>query len=401
MEEKNVVAYFSGLSATIKSVKDVQKLYNPQLAFNFNSLNFLRPGENKYSEILAFFLNPKEAHGQGAIFLKLFLKNVGLKDKVSEIDLIDAKCECEHCTDNQRRIDIVITLGHGKFVVAIENKVWAKDLKDQIKDYNEYLNGKFRENYCLLYLTPYQKDPFEISIERTLLNELKEKKQIKLIGYKTDIIACVHEWALNCQAERVRVFLLDFEQYLKQEFSGETFMEENETIANYALKNEDNLEVAFATANALYKIKKKLIEKFKKQLRFLANELDFDIIIDENLGQYEDYTYFRFTKKSSWKHAYICFQFESKNANDFLYGMRFVDEKNPLPPEIANSILQRFNKDFKSDKPRWWFYSYFEDYYRNWNNNFQPWIEIENEKMQLIIKNILVEFIKKIDTTQL
>jgi len=88
MEEKNIVAYFSGLSATIKSVKEVQKLYNHQLAFNFNSLNFLRPGENKYSEILAFFLNPKEVHGQGNIFLKLFLKNLVWKIKFQTLILL-------------------------------------------------------------------------------------------------------------------------------------------------------------------------------------------------------------------------------------------------------------------------------------------------------------------------
>ena len=397
MEEKNVVAYFSGLSATIKSVKDVQKLYNPQLAFNFNSLNFLRPGENKYSEILAFFLNPKEAHGQGAIFLKLFLKNVGLDDKVSEIDLIDAKCKCEHGTDNQRRIDIVITFGHDKFVVAIENKVWAKDLKDQLKDYNEYLNSKFRENYCLLYLTPYQKEPFETSIgDPIYFKELEEKGLFKLIGYTDHIIDCVHDWALNCQAERVRGFLLDFEQYLKKEFLGQTIMEENQTIANHALKSPENLEVAFATANALNEIKKKLLDQFKLQIQEIADANNLLIgNLSDNLGLNDLYTSFSFCKEP-WQFANITFSFTSKNANDFRYGISLMggEGENPvvIPEPLMNAILQKFNKS--KEKNDWWLFSeYFEGSYRNWDKQSQPWIDIQNGEMKKKIDSVMKDFI--------
>jgi hypothetical protein len=405
MEEKNIVAYFSGLSATIKSVKEVQKLYNHQLAFNFNSLNFLRPGENKYSEILAFFLNPKEVHGQGNIFLKLFLKNVGLEDKVSDIDFVTVDCKCEHVIDDQRRIDILIRFGHNKFVIAIENKVWAIDQDKQLKDYNTYLNREFAENYCLLYLTPYIKNPSIESIETHSFKELQEKGLFKLIGYKKHIIVCVHNWVLHCQAERVRVFLLDFEQYLKKEFLGQTFMDENKTIVEYVVKNSENIEIAFATFNAIEEIKIKLLYKLRSQIEAIANDNDLEAYVDKDLGRNYDYTRFSFYKKS-WKYINISFQFGAKNANDFRYGLSLKgaggidDIPISIPDELKKSVLQVFN--IPQVKGEWWLFSNdFDVSIKNWGNQSQPWMEIQNGKMKERIGTIVKEFLAKIGSLEL
>jgi hypothetical protein len=404
MEEASTVSYFSGLSATIKSTKEVQKLYDPIMAFNFNSLNFLRPGENKYSEILAFFLDPQQVHGQGDIFLKLFLKHVGIDDKVSASDVTDISCECEHViANNQRRIDLLLTFGNKGFGIVIENKVWAIDQKNQLNDYNLYLKNCFQD-YCLLYLTPYQKEPSKESIDPILSKELNEKGLLKLIGYKDHIIGCVHDWALNCRAERVRIFLLDFEQYLKQEFLGQTFMEEAQTVADHALKSSENLEVAFATANALNTIKKKLLKQFKSQIEEIAYANDLrNGRISNNLGLDDSYTGFSFRKKT-WKYANIDFQFESKNANDFKYGISLigVGENTPIimSETLMTSILQKFNK--AKEKNEWWlFWEYFTGSYRNWNNQFQPWADIQNGKMKIRIEKIVKDFIDVIGDLEL
>jgi hypothetical protein len=404
MEEKKIVAYFSGLSATIKSVKEVQKLYNPQLAFNFNSFKFLQPGENKYSEIIAFFLNPSETHGQADLFLKLFLKKVGLDDKISTTDFVDIMCKCEHGIDNQRRIDILIVFGHNKFAIAIENKVWAKDQKHQLRDYNEHLKKEFLENYCLLYLTPYQKEPTEESIETDLFKKLENAGLFKLIGYTDHIIDCVHDWALHCQAERVRIFLLDFEQYLKKEFLGQTFMEENQTIANYALKNSENLEVAFATSNALIEIKQRLLDQFKIQIKEIADANNLISLISPKLGLNDLYTSFSFYKET-WEYANISFQFTSRNANDFKYGICSMGDDagdNPviIPETLINSISKKFNKS--KEKNDWWLFSeYFDSDYRNWSNQSKPWIDIQNGEIKKRIDSIVKDFIGKINDVQL
>jgi hypothetical protein len=391
MEEKNVVSYFSGLSAKIESVKDFQKLYNPVMAFNFNAFNFFRPGENKISEILAFFLDPSQTHGQGDKFLELFLKNVNLNHKISLKDFIDVKCECEHRLPNQRRIDILITFDDDKYGIAIENKIWARDQKEQLKDYNIYLEEKFGKNYTLLYLTPYQNEPSNESIEIEIYNQLKEIGHLQIIGYTDEIIDCVNEWAMHCKADRVRVFLLDFEQYLKSEF----FMEENKIIANYAIKSSENLEVAFGTFQALNEIKKQLLDLFKEQIKEIAdaNNLEYGISLEH------EYPHFRFFNKS-WKYINITFQFSSKSFNDLMLGIGINgesdrDEPISISAELKYSILQKFNAS--AAKGPWWIFDKnFDESFRHWNNNSLPWIEIQNKKMMKRIEISVKEFVGKI-----
>jgi hypothetical protein len=107
--------FFTGLDAGIQSLKKVRAVYDESMAFDFNSINFFNPGENKISEILAFFLNPKSNHGQGDSFLRCFLKNLVAAKKLKEEYSKNPTAEiiCEHPTDLSRRIDIVIKLGGG------------------------------------------------------------------------------------------------------------------------------------------------------------------------------------------------------------------------------------------------------------------------------------------------
>jgi len=328
-----------------------------------------------------------------------------LEDKVSDIDFVTVDCKCEHVIDDQRRIDILIRFRHNKFVIAIENKVWAKDQDKQLKDYNTYLNREFAENYCLLYLTPYKKNPSIESIERHSFKELQEKGLFKLIGYKKHIIDCVHNWALHCQAERVRVFLLDFEQYLKKEFLGQTFMDENKTIVENVLKSPENVEIAFATFNAIDEIKKELLRKLRSQIKEIADENDLEKHIDKTLGLNYDYTRFSFYKKS-WKYINISFQFGAKNANDFRYGLslkgagRIEDIPISIPDELKWSVLQAFN--IPQVKGEWWLFSNdFEVSIKNWGNQPQPWMEIQNGEIKKKIDMIVKEFLAKIGSLEL
>jgi len=328
-----------------------------------------------------------------------------LDDRVSETDFADVYCKCEHGIYNQRRIDILIKFGNNKFVVAIENKVWAIDQNNQLKDYNKYLNKEFPENYCLLYLTPFNKAPSVGSIEKTSFKELKEKGLTKLISYKEDIIACVHDWALQCQAERVRVFLLDFEQYLKKEFLGQTFMNENKTIATYAVESSENVEIAFATFNAIDEIKRRLLHKLKLQIEAIAIENNLEKHIDKTLGLNYNYTRFSFFRKS-WKYVNISFQFGAKNANDFKYGLSLKgtggNENIPvsIPEELKKSILQEFN--ISQIKGEWWLFANdFENDIKNWGNQPKPWMEIQNEQMKKRIDIIVKDFLSKIGSQEL
>src|SRR5437016_1388508 len=98
----NLKSYLSGLNSTRKSIKSVQELYDPMLAFKFNLFNFWNPQENKISEILSFFLDPNESHGQGDAFLQIFIDKLNLDAFNSNTKSVHVKCE--YPCDGQRRI---------------------------------------------------------------------------------------------------------------------------------------------------------------------------------------------------------------------------------------------------------------------------------------------------------
>jgi len=397
---KNLIEYYSGLSVTVKHVKKFQKSYESELAFRFNSFNFVNPDENKYSKILAYFLEPRQTHGQGEVFLNLFLQSVELTDKATAADFV--KIKCEHSTDDRRRIDILITFKN-KFVLGIENKVWAKDQKEQLKDYNSYLQKLSPNNYCLLYITPYQNDPSELSVgDLKLFKDLEMNGLYKSIGYTDYIIDCVHNWAINCRAERVRCFLLDFEQYLKNEFLGETFMEETHIIADYALNNKENLEVAFATAHSIDTIKEILLNKLGLQIKEIANSNNLIMGYPYNFVLNQNYSKFSL-KKKNWKYGSICFQFDSKYANNFRVGIVYQgigDEPIQIPEGLGNQILKRFGKT--KSKENWWlFFDHFEGVYKNWGNQSQPWLDIQSGQMKDRIDEKVKEYINEIGDLKL
>ena len=80
--KKTLDRFFQGLQVGLKSLKEVRGIYDERVAFEFNSINFFKPNENKISEILAFSLNPNEAHGQKDKFLNAFLERFKINKNV-------------------------------------------------------------------------------------------------------------------------------------------------------------------------------------------------------------------------------------------------------------------------------------------------------------------------------
>lgn len=85
--------FFAGLQERIKTEKEFQKNYDQDHAFNFNLFDFFKPLENEISQILKFFLDPKEKHGQGKIFLDTFLQRFELDKEIPVDSKIELKCE--------------------------------------------------------------------------------------------------------------------------------------------------------------------------------------------------------------------------------------------------------------------------------------------------------------------
>lgn len=105
-------------------------------------------------------INPKADHYQ-EIFANEFLKKIEENVKASNFQNLTAQdiesVETEFCVKNNRRIDILISLKDKRYII-IENKLYAKDQKNQLKDYINYISKKIEtmdnnhENILTIYL---------------------------------------------------------------------------------------------------------------------------------------------------------------------------------------------------------------------------------------------------------
>jgi len=123
-----------------QKAKDELDIY---LASSFNVFDYIDPNENGLSDIIAELLNPNGSHGQGDIFLKGFLEIiVEQKGYSTQNANLIREGTTDFIPNLYRRIDITIEFDSGKSAIGIENKPWAGEQEDQIKDYKEHLSKK-------------------------------------------------------------------------------------------------------------------------------------------------------------------------------------------------------------------------------------------------------------------
>ena len=66
--------FFSEFFPRLEAVRRVERELDRKTAHRFNVLDYLRQNELGLSRIIADFLNPNAKHGQGTLFLSLFLE---------------------------------------------------------------------------------------------------------------------------------------------------------------------------------------------------------------------------------------------------------------------------------------------------------------------------------------
>lgn len=129
--------------------------------------------ENYHSKFIAYLINPHADHYQ-ELFANEFLKKLGESVQASnfkELTVQDIESvETEACVKDNRMIDILISLKDKRYII-IENKLYAKDQKNQLKDYINHLKNKiknidnFHENILTIYLHMDENtEPSQISL---------------------------------------------------------------------------------------------------------------------------------------------------------------------------------------------------------------------------------------------
>ena len=164
--------FFARLLPALEAARKLDAELDRHLAHRFSALEYLRTDELGLSKIIADLLNPRHAHGQGPLYLELLLDELrdtlGLDFPVGEPQLDEAKAVREFPTRTNRRIDICVKVPAGGriFHLAIENKPYASDGKNQIRDYLEHLHEVSGDGFLPIHLSPHGEGPDDSSLPR-------------------------------------------------------------------------------------------------------------------------------------------------------------------------------------------------------------------------------------------
>ena len=267
------------LAPRLETARALERQLDAHLARRFNVFDYLRRDELGLSRIVADLLDPEGKHGQGASFLKLLLDGCRLRTASPEARTVEVVVE-KAITDN-RRLDICVRID--RFCLAIENKPYAGDQPDQVRDYLEWLRCNYEE-YALIYLSRSGEPPSPESVKQTDLEGLDDASQFQIMSYHGteegewsdgfDRYRCPYslaEWFAdcrkNCRADRLWWFLREAEEFCKQRFGGETVTNnEIDTIVDFVLSDKRNWEVGMAVHRALPAVIERVYSRLLEQV---------------------------------------------------------------------------------------------------------------------------------------
>ncbi|MCH4895970.1 hypothetical protein E0494_04570 [Marinilabiliaceae bacterium JC040] len=393
----DISSFFSNIKEEINVNKKFRKQYGSLLSPDFYALDLFKIDENKVSDVIAFFLDPNETHGQGDKFLKIFLKKIGLLGYLSEVT--DVSVVREQSTKENRRIDIVIYFennGRVNKALGIENKIYlnTKDQENQMNHYLEYLKNDvcdyFENNdYCLLYLAPKGKKISEISMSKEDCKKNEENNTLKCINYSDLIIPIFKEFQLVCESERLRYFLKEVELYFNKKFKGELYMNDTKNIKEII---KGDFESALAVYNNIEEAMEDLQEQLNNKMASLCENKEGEIISSD----INEFTF----KPSNWNNYRIGFAFEG---NYFYYGILVLNnniESKRFETIVKHNTLKKYYWDSSSYWPEHKVVNenIFTDY-EFWNKmkNGEIYNEVE-EFFNIILDEFNTEtFVKKAD----
>jgi hypothetical protein len=385
------------VSQKIHALETAQALYSRQLSPDFNTFDYINTDELGLSRILAFLLDPQGNHAQQETFLKLFIEHC-LPDmyEVSERQIFLNNIEktevfLEEVTgksNSLRRMDIYLRciVGNDSYGICIENKPYAADQFEQLKDYSEELEKRGHKAWHLVYLNEANEGPSEYSIDKSKLKELKSKRQYSHLRF-SELLGWLKACQVECQNHSVCEFLAQLIKFIQKQFMGIEDMSESNAILEIMKQSESNLDASLKIHNNVQKMRIELIQKLKIGLTSQCQNREYMLDFD-NIGKGKNCEYFGFKLKDD-EIGFISLEFATDFNNPVL-GIRFhteEDTKNPDNLIYATEIKRLFNDRFTNKKiisNKWW-PAYYEFQPFDWKSNGKPWYQIETGDMAIKI----------------
>lgn len=365
-----------------------------ELSERANELNMfevlkVEKAEIRHSNIIAWLLDPSEAHGLGASFLRELIKAV-IKSKdndygddysyegeeieknivewtLTDFDTVNVKRE-EKAGDRYADIVVRATANNKNYLLAIENKVSSKESTDQTKTYYKELIKENADLNAFVFLSPSGEVPKDkhwyVLTYEDIISALDIARKNRTLSDKANLI-------LDDYVKSVKKHIIGDEGIIK--LCDEIYSNHKDAI-DYLMKHDkdDDLAVAiWEQHRTSFELLKENIEPIDSKVgRYIREclkdaEQEGKIIIDERLVNQKVYIYF-FTKKmtelfgelkdesSPWKtNQKYCYQFCNKPGtvtfNLELGGGNFLYENNLLEKElrIAEEYKARMTENYK------------------------------------------------------
>lgn len=167
--EPEAPARVADMVQDIHQLEAIGQALNP---FNIFDATGIKAQETRHSHLLYYMLSPQERHGLGMLPLRTFLIRAAeiapptIAHQLAIIRHDRAKVERERSVSfraerqiapeqTDRRPDLVITFEEERFIVVVENKIWARAGKNQLQDYAAWLQRDYADwNHLMIFLTP-------------------------------------------------------------------------------------------------------------------------------------------------------------------------------------------------------------------------------------------------------
>ena len=148
----------TGMISVLALRDEIEKAEAPR--YNVLELLGMAHDEDRmHTPFLADLFNPHGRHGQGHLFLRELLvqcaDKMGFPRPAREVDATEWFVETQRTT-SYGNLDMVISCPELRYLLVIENKIYAGEQEGQIRRYYDWMEtrGRFYGQRALIYLTP-------------------------------------------------------------------------------------------------------------------------------------------------------------------------------------------------------------------------------------------------------
>lgn len=332
--------------------------------------------ELQHSAIIAEMIDPKGSHGQGELFLKLFMQAYGSKLTLEDIEYDKVEVRREEWTEvHDGRMDIFIEY-NGLPLVIIENKLFAKDQSVQLLKYKNDADTKINktqktnQKYEIVYLSLDGKRASDDSGDGVDYIQMSYSKNI--VDWLT---LCIEH---SARIPLVRETLIQYQNHVKQ-ITNQNMEKEQKNKLFEILSQHPAESAAILQIDHNEYLKYVYVNYVEVKFRSFASVNNLIYKVD---GLWEKNKekgfYFR---QPNWNHAAIWFYSDASGFKDFYYGVsNYCGEKLGYPSIKLNCLSDGCTE--------YWPYGWSWMKYNNWDSRVSKAM-ITGEFAESVIESVL------------